>query len=218
MLDQRVRQLLAPPLEHAGMGLVRLHIRPLTLTASGWVIGVGACVAAATRLWYLALALWLANRLFDGLDGAVARAQGATDQGGFLDIVADFSVYGGFVVSVAVALPAARIACLALLLAYYVSGTAFLALSSLLERRRQQYGDTRSLRFVGGLAEGTETVIVYVLLCLLPGDAGLIVWIFAGAVGITAIQRIIVGAGLLRTPAPRRGVLCRHTPPTRSLP
>ena len=52
--------------------------------------------------------------------------RGATDLGGFLDLLADFSIYGGFVVAVGVAVPEARLACLVLLLTYYVSGTAFL--------------------------------------------------------------------------------------------
>jgi len=200
MFDHRVRQILAPPLDRAGARIARLGIEPSVLTASGWGLGVGACVTAAMRLWYVALALWLANRLLDGLDGPVARVRGATDLGGFLDIVADFSIYGGFVVAVAIALPAARLACLALLLSYYVSGTAFLSLSSLIERRKAHYGDERSLRFVGGLAEGTETVVVYVLFCLLPADAALIAWVFTAAVAVTAVQRVILGATLLRTP------------------
>jgi phosphatidylglycerophosphate synthase len=33
------------------------------------------------------------NRLFDGLDGALARRRGLTDAGGFLDISLDFLFY-----------------------------------------------------------------------------------------------------------------------------
>jgi uncharacterized membrane protein HdeD (DUF308 family) len=77
---------------------------------------------------------------------------------------------------------------------------AFLALSSLMERRAQQFGDERSLRFVGGLAEGAETIVVYVLFCVLPGSARVIAWVFAVAVAITAIQRLWWGVRLLRRP------------------
>ena len=126
----------------------------------------------------------------------------ATDAGGFLDIVADFSVYAGVILGLAVALPATRLACVALLTAYYISGTAFLALSSLAERRRQRLGDDRSLRFVGGLAEGTETIAVYIALFLLPQHATVIVWAFTAAVAITAAQRVVTGVRLLRAPAP----------------
>ncbi len=197
MLDTRVRAALAPVLDGAGARLAVAGVRPLPLTATGWVAGVGACLAAGFGQWWVALALWLANRVLDGLDGAVARALGPTERGGFLDVVADFSIYAGFVLGVAVAVPSARLACLVLLGAYYVSGTAFLALSSLLERRRQGAGDGRSLRFVGGLAEGTETVVVYVLFTLFPGHAAVIAWTFAAAVAVTAVQRVVLGVRML---------------------
>lgn len=203
MLDARARRALAPTLDAAAARLDQLGIRPLAVTGSGWVCGLGACVAAALSWWPAALVLWLANRLLDGLDGPLARRRGATELGGFLDILADFSIYAGFVVAVAIARPEARLACLALLCAYYVSGTAFLALSGLLDRRGQdRFDDGRSLRFVGGLAEGTETVLVYVVFCLLPTHAAVIAWAFTAAVAITAGQRLIVGVILLRSPQP----------------
>ncbi len=203
MLDTRVRRRLAPTLDHAGERIAAAGIPALGVTGAGWVAGVAACFAVANQQWWLGLVLWLTNRLLDGLDGPVARVRGATDLGGFLDVVADFSIYAGFVVAVAIAVPDARLACAVLLTAYYVSGTAFLALSSLVERRGAAAGDERSLRFVGGLAEGTETVIVYVLFCLLPLYAAPIAWVFAAAVGITAVQRVVLGVRVLRTePSP----------------
>jgi phosphatidylglycerophosphate synthase len=199
MLDRQLRSVLAPGLESTGRRLAAAGVRPGTVTAFGWLVGVGACVAAATGQWNLALVLWLANRLLDGLDGPVARTTSPTDVGGFFDIVADFSVYGGFVVAVAFAQPTARLACGALLLAYYVSGTAFLALSALLERRDQsdECPDRRSIRFVGGLAEGAETIVVYTLFCLFPHHAVVIAWVFAGVVALTALQRVLLGVHLL---------------------
>ena len=202
MLDRPVRAALAPTLSGAGRRLAAWGVPAAAITGAGWLLGVAACVAAGTAHWLLAAGLWLANRVADGLDGPTARATAASDTGAFLDIVADFTIYAGFVVGVAVAVPAARLACVALLAAYYASGTAFLALSSLLERRRQPFGDNRSLRFVGGLAEGTETVLVYVAFCLFHRHAGVIGWTFAAAVAITAAQRVIAGVRLLRTPAP----------------
>ena len=102
------------------------------------------------------------------------------------------------------------------------AGTAFLALSTLAERRRVRLGDERSLRFVGGLAEGTETIAVYILLFLLPGHAVLITWAFTAVVAVTAAQRVVIGVRLLREPAgttptglPGGGGTRRHpgTPP-----
>ena len=198
MIDAAIRRRLGPPLDRVGACLDRAGVRAGWLTAAGWVLGVGACAAAATRHWPLALGLWLANRGFDGLDGPVSRAgTGPTERGALLDIVADFSVYGGFVVAVGIAEPTSRIACLVLLLSYYASGTAFLAASSLLEKRGVGPADERSLRFVGGLAEGAETIAVYVLLCLLPAHAAVIAWVFAAAVAVTAVQRAWFAGRLL---------------------
>jgi phosphatidylglycerophosphate synthase len=198
VFDSRIRTVIGPPLEAAGSSIAATGITPAAITAAGWVAGVGACVAAAAALWPLALGLWLVNRLLDGLDGPVARARGATDRGGFIDVAADFSIYGGFVVGVAIAIPSARLACTVLLFTYYVSGTALLALSSLLERRRQSAADGRSVWLVGGIAEGFETIVVYVLFCLFPASAATIAWAFAAVVGITAVQRIVGGVRLLR--------------------
>ncbi len=96
----------------------------------------------------------------------------------------------------AIAVPDARLACTALLLAYYVSIRVPRVLP-LAERRRIEVGDERSLRFVGGLAEGFETIVVYVALCLAPGHAATIAWAFAVVVAITALQRIVGAARLL---------------------
>jgi phosphatidylglycerophosphate synthase len=200
VLDAHTRRLVAPAVEATAGRLHRAGVSPTAVTAVGFAAGVAACVAAAFAAWPLALVLWLANRALDGLDGPLARLRGASDRGGFLDIVADFTVYGGFVLGVAVAEPDARLACVALLVAYYVSGTAFLAWSSLAERRVLTTGDERSLRFVGGLAEGTETIAVYVLFCLLPGSAETIAWAFTAIVAITALQRVTFAVRSLQDP------------------
>jgi phosphatidylglycerophosphate synthase len=201
MLDNRVRAAFDPPLQRVAAWMAGWRLPADAITVAGLAVGVGACVAAGDERWWLALALWCANRGLDGLDGAVARRTAATDAGGFLDVVADFTVYGGFVLGVAVARPEARLACAALLLAYYLNGTAFLALSSLAERRRQQLGDERSLRFVAGLTESTETFVAYVVFCLFPSAAAAIAWTFAAAVAFTAGQRVVWGVRLLRVPA-----------------
>ena len=209
MFDTRLRTALGPGLDSAGRRLAARGIRAGHLTAAGWAAGVGACVAAATGHWDVALVLWLTNRLLDGLDGPVARATRPTRLGGFLDVVADFSIYGGFVAAVAVAEPQARLACVVLLATYYVSGTALLALSSLQDRSGAvpPAADRRELRLTGGLAEGTETIAVYALFCLFPGHVEVIAWSFAVVVGITAVQRVVSGILTLRArPSAARGV------------
>ncbi|MGI8714921.1 MAG: CDP-alcohol phosphatidyltransferase family protein [Solirubrobacteraceae bacterium] len=200
MIDQLVRGRLAPSLDRAAARLSSRYVSPGSLTLAGLLAGLGACVSVASSLWGLALVLWLLNRLLDGLDGALARRRGATELGGLLDFTADFVVYSGFVVGLAIAHPGARLACVVLLATYLVNNVALLTFSSVIERLGLRLGDERSLRLTTGLAEGAETIVVYALFCLLPGSSAVIAWAFAGLVGLTAVQRVAQAVVALRAP------------------
>lgn len=195
MLDAALRARLAPAVDGAARRLAASGASPGAVTTLGLGVGAGACAAAALSAWPVALVLWLANRLLDGMDGAVARARGrVSDLGGLLDFLADFVVYGGFVVGVAIAVPDARVACTALLATYLLNVVALLSFASLVEKRRLAFGDERSLRFTPGLAEGTETIVAYSAICLLPQHAGTIAWVFAAMVLFTVGQRVRLAA------------------------
>jgi len=190
MLDRRARALYAPAVDRAADRAVHAGITAGAVTAAGLLVGVGACVAAATGTWAAALILWLLNRTLDGLDGATARRSSASDLGGMLDFLADFVVYGGFLVGVAIAQSDARVACAALLAAYLLNNVALLSFASLIEKRGLPLGDEHSLRFTAGLTEGTETVIAYAAICLLPAHAATIAWVFSAMVLVTVGQRV----------------------------
>lgn len=182
--------LCSPALDVLAGRLERVGVRANLVTGSGWLVGVGACVAVGFRMWTLALLGWLLNRVLDGLDGSIARRQGATDFGAYLDLVADFSVYSGFIVALAISRPEARLASVALLSAYYVSGVALLGGAALLDRRNVVRSDERGVRFMGGLAEGLETIVAYVLILLVTSLSVEVEWTFAAMVVVTAIQRL----------------------------
>lgn len=204
MLDTAVRALLERPLAALAAGLDRPAVTPDRITVAGLVLGLTAAACAAAAWWPAALMLWLAPRLADGLDGPLARrrraAGGSTsgEAGGFLDITADFAVYGAFVVGVAIGWGGSLLPFLVVLLAYYVNGSAFLAFSSIAERTGRQIDDGRSLSFLGGLAEGTETVVVHSLWVLLPAVAGPVAWVWAVLVLVSGTHRIVVGHRALR--------------------
>jgi phosphatidylglycerophosphate synthase len=200
MLDRTVRRAVAPVTDRVGRGLAGAGVPADALTMAGLVLGLGAAVAVATTRWWLGLGLWLASRVLDGLDGPVARAGSPSEAGAFIDIVSDFTVYGAFVVGVAIAVPDARLACVVLLFTYYVNGASLLAYASLAERRGLAADDERGVRFLGGLTEGTETVIVHSLFCVFPAAAAPIAWTFAAAVGLTAVWRTVFAARVLRRP------------------
>ena len=206
MFDNYLRRHLERPLARvAGRS-------PLTadqLTTAGLVLGLGSAAAAAATWWWMSLALWLLSRLADGLDGPVARVRRSRDPdesdsgaGGFFDITADFLVYGATVVGVGFGATTAHGApwwpFLLVLLAYYINGTAFLAFSSIAERSGRTLDDGRSLSFLGGLAEGAETIVVHSLWLIFSTVAWQIAVLWAGVVAISAVQRLVAGYRSLR--------------------
>ena len=213
MFDQRLRPAVAPVLDRAAALLDRPSITPDRLTLLGLATGLASAAAAASQWWSWALGLWLLSRLLDGLDGSLARrrapassassaSSGTSVAGGFLDISADFVVYGATVLGVAVGVAAQYGAAwqpfAAVLLAYYVNGTAFLAFSSAAERSGRRLDDGRSFSFLGGLAEGAETIAVHSLWLIFPAHAATIAMVWAVFVGLSAVQRIVSGYRLLR--------------------
>jgi phosphatidylglycerophosphate synthase len=208
MLDRPLRRLLAPTLDATARRLAGTGVRPGHLTAAGLLIGLGAAGAAAAGEWTLAGVCWLLSRLADGLDGPLARARGTADEvGGLADLLADFTVYAAFVVGVAVARPDARLAAVVLLAAYYLNAASLLSWSALATRRGLAT-DGRSLHLGGDLAEGTETIVVYLAVAAFPHRAATLFWAFAGLVGLTTILRTVRSARAFRTMVPQqpRGV------------
>lgn len=177
-------------------------VAPTTLTAIGLVVGIGSAGSAAVGNDNLALGLWLANRLIDGLDGAVARQQRTTsDRGGYFDLLADFIVYAAVPVGLVIGSPApgGLAVHLGLLLgSFYINAVSWLALSALLEKRSkpalsERSGDARKTTLImpSGLVEGAETVIFMSICLLWPGWLN---WWFLGMaflVAITAGQRAV---------------------------
>lgn len=212
MFDAVLRRRLDAPLASVARRIDRSWVTPDRLTVAGLALGLASAALAAGQLWGWALVAWLLSRALDGLDGPLARRRGTgqgSPAGGFLDITADFVAYGATVVGVAVGTvgASARIAdwlpFLAVLLAYYVNGTAFLAFSSIAERTGHRIDDGRSLSFLGGIAEGAETILVHALWLLLPAYAPPVATVWAGVVGVSAAHRVVTGYRTLREPSPR---------------
>jgi len=201
MLDGVARRVLGPGLDRLGGSLARRGVGADQVTLLGFALGVMAAGAIAATFYRSGLALILASRLCDGLDGAVARATEKTDRGGFLDIVLDFAFYGLIPLGFVIADPAQNaVAGAALLFSFYVNGASFLAYAIMAERQgmRSEARGEKSLYFTSGLAEATETVLIFVLFCLLPGYFTWIAFAFAALTLVTAAARIALAMRVFR--------------------
>ena len=191
MLDEELRQGAKPFYRPVAVVLVRRNVTGNALTGAGLGVGLLCLLAVALGLNALALVLWLLNRLLDGFDGEVARLRGEDSElGAFVDVVADFFLYGGFLVALAIQHPDARLALVVLFFAYYLNGTVFLALSGSLERLNRQRRTKRGLHFRRSLTEGSETIVAGVLFLLFPEHVSLVAWVFAAMVFVSSAQRL----------------------------
>jgi phosphatidylglycerophosphate synthase len=196
MLDRAAIALLRPVLERGARGLQRLGFSANAVTGVGFALGVGAAVAISLRRYEAGLALLLASRLCDGLDGALARLTHTTDRGAFLDIVLDFLFYACIPLGFAISSPAERALPAAVLLAAFIgTGSSFLAYAVLAERRglRSDSYPRKGIFYLGGLTEATETLICFALMCLLPSLFDLWAYGFAALCAVTIATRLWAG-------------------------
>jgi phosphatidylglycerophosphate synthase len=200
MIDGWIRGFIDPPLARAGERLAASGVSADALSIGGCALGLGAALAAAFGQFVLALVLLLANRLIDGLDGAVARATQRTDRGAFLDITLDFLVYAAVPLGFAAWSPHTNALPAAFLLASYVAnGSAFLAFSIMAEKRgltTTRQGQ-KSIYYLAGLAEGFETICFMVACCLFPAAFPVLATAFAALCVLSAAGRLVLGWRLL---------------------
>lgn len=193
MFDRAIQQAIKPALTRAARVLVGWGVGADALTFAGFAIGMGAALAIALHQFLAGLALLLLSRLFDGLDGAVARATTPTDRGGFLDITLDFLFYAAIPLAFALADPSANALAAAVLLAAFIgTGSSFLAFAAVAEKRQLTsvaFPD-KSFYFLGGLTEATETLLAFAAMCLWPQHFAAIAYGFAVLCGITTALRI----------------------------
>jgi phosphatidylglycerophosphate synthase len=201
VLDARLRRLIDRPLDRLAAPLAVRGLSADAVTVAGFLIGLGAAAAIARQAYLLGLGLLLLNRLCDGLDGALARHRGLTDLGGFLDIVLDFLIYSAVPFAFALADPDANALAAAFLICSFVgTGSSFLAYAIMAAKRgiSAELRGRKSLYYVGGLTEGTETILALALACLWPALFSWIALIFGLLCWLTTSTRIAAAVQNLR--------------------
>jgi phosphatidylglycerophosphate synthase len=200
MFDARIRPLIDPPLTKMGAAIARAGVTANQLTIASGSIGVLSGVAIAFGHYGWGLALILMSRLLDGLDGAVARATRTTDFGGFLDIVADFFFYVSVPVGFGFADSSNASYALLLVASFALTGVSFLAYATIAAKRGVETAahGKKSFFYSTGIAEGTETIAVFILMCLAPQWFPQIAGVYAVLCVMTVIQRGAAAAAAFR--------------------
>jgi phosphatidylglycerophosphate synthase len=195
MLDSLFRPLIDPPLNHLARWIGQ-YVTPDLLTWSGFILGMLGAVLLSFQLYLPALMLILVNRLSDGLDGAVARQKNiSSDRGGYIDIIVDFIFYSGVVFFFALGHPEQALFAAFLIYSFIGTGSSFLSYAIIAGKRglSTEARGKKSFFHSGGLCEGSETILVMVLICLMPDYFHWIAVIFGTMCWITTMGRIRMG-------------------------
>lgn len=195
-----MRRIIDPPLDRIARRFAAGGVPANAITVAGFAIGLLAVPALAAEWYGIALILILLNRVADGIDGAVARRTGLTDLGGYLDIVCDFIVYAAIPFGFALGRPETATAAAFLLLSFVGTGTSFLAYAIMAAKRQlttDRHG-SKSIYYLGGLTEGTETIAVFVVTCLLPDLFVPLAYAFGALCWITTASRALSAWRTLR--------------------
>jgi phosphatidylglycerophosphate synthase len=131
------------------------------------------------------------------VDGAMARIVGPTDRGAFLDITCDFLFYAAVPLGFALtdsgqnALPAA-----VLLASFIGTASTFLAFAAVAAKRGMVSPNypNKGFYYLGGLTEGTETILLFCAMCLWPQHFAWLAYGFAAACAVTTATRLYFGA------------------------
>ncbi|MFK8080473.1 MAG: CDP-alcohol phosphatidyltransferase family protein [Granulosicoccus sp.] len=201
MLDKYLVPRIKPLLRRGATTLQRTGVSANQVTIAGFVLGMLCIPSMAAGQALLAFAFLVANRIADGLDGELARLNSPSDAGSFLDITLDFIFYATFPLGFALYDPAQNALPAAFLIASFVgTGASFLAFSAHAEKRAIKSQDFayKSLYYLDGLAEGTETIIIFAMMCLLPSEFVILAWVFASICLATTVNRVYCGYRTLR--------------------
>lgn len=196
MIDAALLPVLRRVLDAPAQGLAARGVGADRITLAAFGLGMLALPALWAGWFGVALGLIVLNRIGDGLDGAVARLNGPTDRGAFLDIALDFLFYAAIPLGFAMADPAQNALPAAILIAAFIgTGSSFLAYSVIAAKRglRADAYPAKGIYYLGGLAEGAETIAVFVLMCLWPAAFPVLAGVFAAACALTTATRLWMG-------------------------
>ena len=200
MFDVALRRVVDPMLIRMAVWVAGTGISANALTMFGAAVGLGAAIFIAQSNFTAALLCILLNRIVDGLDGAIARTNGPTEFGGYLDTICDYIFYIAVPVAFGLIDPANALPALLLVASFTLSAVSFLAFAAISARRKTDDGAHGPKAFVysTGLMEGGETIAFFVLFCLFPAFFPTLAVIFAVLCVLTVLQRVLLAAKSFR--------------------
>ena len=200
MFDVALRRLVDPALIRIAGLLADARISANTLSIGGAMLGLGAAFFITQSNFAAALVFIVLNRIVDGLDGAIARINGPTEFGGYLDTICDYIFYLAVPIAFGLIDPSNQLPALLLVGSFTLTAVSFLAFAAIAARRAPDDNAFGQKAFIysTGLMEGGETIAFFILFCLFPAFFPTLAIVFAVLCLLTVVQRIVLAAKSFR--------------------
>ena len=193
MIDAHINNYLRPYLSYFAKKAINLSISANTITITGFIFGLFCFYCIINFYFFSAFFFLFLNRLCDGLDGAIARLVGPSDIGAVYDITLDFIFYSLFPIAFIFLDIKNTYAICFLLLSFVSTQTTFLASAWIIEKNNILISNKqkKSFFYIGGITEGFETIICFMLMLIFYNSVQLIAYIFGSLCWVTSITRLI---------------------------
>ena len=201
MFDGQINKTLKPFLDFIAIKLSQFNIQPNVVTLTGFCFGLCCFYFIVKEMFIYASIFLFLNRFCDGLDGALARLVGQTDIGAFYDIISDFLFYSLYPISFIFLDVQNAYSISFLLLSFVSTQTTFLASAWIIEKNKLliSKNQKKSFFYVGGITEGFETIICFIMMLLFYEYINYISYIFGILCWITFITRVVNIRKLLKS-------------------
>lgn len=185
MIDSRLRGNVQPAFDWAGKLFMCYKINPHAITIMAFITGIAAAIGISAGRPYLGIFfLWLSG-FFDALDGTVARLSGNSSKiGAYADLVSDRMVEAFVILGFSWFLPSNIYAYLLFFVAVIFNFSTFIVAGALFKNSSH-----KSMHYDVGIAERTETFIVFTLMALFTSYTFQILMLFNAVIFMTGMIR-----------------------------
>ncbi|MBK5241225.1 CDP-alcohol phosphatidyltransferase family protein [Clostridium sp.] len=185
MIDTRWRGRFEPMFNFLARILVSLKIKPNAITIVAFAIGLFSAIFIGFNKPIVALILLWISGLLDALDGSVARLTGkSSPQGAYMDLIFDRMVEAFIILGFTILAPANYIAYILFYISVIFNFTTFIVAGALFKNASE-----KSMHYDTGIAERTETFIVFSLMLIFTNHITIILMLFNGIIFFTGIIR-----------------------------
>ncbi|BEP29813.1 CDP-alcohol phosphatidyltransferase family protein [Helicovermis profundi] len=185
MLDTKARKYFQPFFNTIAKVFIRLKISANKITILAFITGVSVGIAIYFDQRMLSVALLWVSGLLDAIDGSLARITNTSSKlGAYMDLIMDRMVEAAVILGFAIRFPNHYISYILFLILVIFNFSTFMVAGALFQNEGE-----KSMHYDSGLAERTETFIVFTLMIIFSNYIFYVLNVFNLLILFTGIMR-----------------------------